>query len=223
MLLNKFVENIRYLTVCQVQRNAAKHYFVIFNSKHKTYALKEGLQLCYHLQFVCRKGKLVRKHQLLTGSVRPLQTLHKSLVQHALVSPVAVDDNQFAPQSSDEVFFSQTDDFLALRLSRFCFEQRAFNRFSSRIDSRLDTGIQAFPLGGFLLKTEAIAAPATATAAFYCRCFHLKRIEVGVYLYFRERRLFILVLIRNIKSGVFSKIEGRSDAKLPQTVLYCRL
>ena len=106
MLLNEFVENIRYLTVCQVQRNATKHYFVIFDSEHKTYALKEGLQLCYHLQFVCRKGKLVREHQLLTGSVRPLQTLHKSLVQHALVSPIAVDDNQFAPQSSDEVFFS---------------------------------------------------------------------------------------------------------------------
>ena len=213
MLLNKFVENIRYLTVCQVQRNAAKHYFVIFNSKHKTYALKEGLQLCYHLQFVCRKRKLVREHQLLTGSVRPLQTLHKSLVQHALVSPVAVDDNQFAPQSSDEVFFSQTDDFLSLRLSRFSLEERAFYRFSSRIDSRLDTGIQAFPLGGFLLKTEAIAAPTTAT--FYCRCFHLKRIEVGVYFYFWERRFFILVLIRNIESRVFSKIEGRSDAKLP--------
>ena len=220
MLLNKFVENIRYLTVCQVQRNAAKHYFVIFNSKHKTYALKEGLQLCYHLQFVCRKGKLVREHQLLTGSVHPLQTLYKSLVQHALVSPVAVDDNQFAPQSSDEVFFSQTDDFLALRLSRFSLEERAFYRLSSRIDSRLDTGIQAFPLGGFLLKTEAIAAP--TTAALYRRRFHLKRIEVGVYLYFRERRLFILVLIRDIESGVFSKIEGRSNAKLPQTVLYSR-
>ena len=179
------------------------------------------MQLCYHLQFVYRKGKLVREHQLLTGSVRPLQTLHKSLVQHALVSPVAVDDNQFAPQSSDEVFFSQTDDFLALRLSRFSLEQRAFNRLSSRIDSRLDTGIQAFPLSSFLLKTEATAAPAAAT--LYCRCFHLKRIEVGVYFYFWERRLFILVLIRNIESGVFSKIEGRSNAKLPQTVLYCRL
>ena len=63
----------------------------------------------------------------------------------------------------------------------------------------------------------AIASTASAYIFFF------KWVEIGVYFYLRELWGFILVVIRNIESRVFAKIEGRSNIKLTQTVFYCRL
>ena len=63
----------------------------------------------------------------------------------------------------------------------------------------------------------AIASTASAYIFFF------KWVEIGVYFYLRKLWGFILVVIRNIESRVFAKIEGRGDVKLTQTVFYCRL